>query len=629
MKDGFIKVAAAAPEMKVADCPYNADMIIKAYNTAVNQGAKLVVFPEMAVCGYTIGELVHQRALLAAASDAIIKIKNATSSRDSIAVVGFPYATGGAVYNCAAVIANGSLLGIVPKTVLLSSAQSYESRFFTPAPSINSEVIFDSEIVTFGKNQIFACEENPEFTVGVELGSELFAPITPSVQLALAGATVIACPMAMAEIVGARETVYETVKVHSRKINSAYVLANAGIGESSAAGVYSGHSLIAENGTVLTESTPFEQTLLLCDIDVQRLTHDRQKNGFFGAAGEIETVFFTQAQTVTELKRAIPQNPFMPVCGKAREERCKNILDIQAHALARRLNHVRAKSAVVGISGGLDSCLALLVMARSMDILHRDRKDILAVTMPCFGTTGRTKSNAEKMCEALGVSFKEVNIKKAVSVHFEDIGQDPEKYDVTYENSQARERTQVLMDIANMTGGIVVGTGDLSELALGWATYNGDHISMYSVNCDIPKTLVRILVKYCADTCGDEALKVPLYDILGTPVSPELIPPKENGDIAQITEDLVGPYELHDFFIYYFVRYGFTAEKIYRMACIAFKDIYSSEVIQKWLQSFFRRFVTQQFKRSCSPDGPRVGTVALDPASWRMPSDAEYTVFSL
>ncbi len=629
MKDGFIKVAAASPILKIADCEKNAEIIINDYDDAAKNGVKLIVFPEMAVCGYTVGELVRQRALLKSAKDAIVSIREATKGCDTLAVVGFPYSMNGSVYNCAAVICNGSILGIVPKTAIACCGEQYDGRFFAPAPETNCEIMLDGEIVTFGRKQIFSCEDNPEFTVGVEIGYDLFAVKAPSLDLALEGATVIACPMASSEIVGARESRYETVKVHSGRTVSAYIMANAAMGESSAEGVFSGHSLIAENGTVLAESKPFEPTVLKADIDVQRLTHDRQNNTLFVSKGEYETVFFTQAQTVTELSREIPQNPFMPVCDEKREERCRTVLEIQANALARRLSHVRAKTAVVGISGGLDSCLALLVMAEAIDILKRDRKDILAVTLPCFGTTSRTKSNAEKMCEALGVSFKEVNIKKAVSQHFEDIGQDPECYDVTYENAQARERTQVLMDIANKSGGIVIGTGDLSELALGWATYNGDHMSMYGVNCDVPKTLVRHIVRYYADSCESDELKATLYDILGTPVSPELIPPKEDGQIAQITEDLVGPYELHDFFLYYFVRYGFTAEKIYRIAKIAFKNTYSDKVIEKWLSSFFRRFITQQFKRSCSPDGVRVGKVALSPSAWRMPSDAEYSIFNM
>ncbi len=627
MKDGFIKVAASSPCLKVADCDKNADVIINAYNEAREKGVKLVVFPEMAVSAYTAGELFFTRALLLSAEKAILKIKEATKGSDTVAVVGFPYALNGSVYNSAAVICNGSILGIVPKTTVACCDTCYDARYFAPAPDFNTEVVLGGEIVTFGAKQIFACEENPEFTVGVEIGNDLFALKSPALDLALEGATVIACPMASPEIVGSAEKRRRTVQNRSETILGAYILSNASMGESSAEGVYSGHSLIAEKGDVLCESKPFSPEMLITDIDVQRLAFDRLKNRLFSVTGEIETVYFSQKQTKTELVREIPKAPFMPNEAE-KDGRCAEILDIQANALARRVAHVRAKKIVVGISGGLDSCLALLVMTRAMDILERERADILAVTMPCFGTTGRTKSNAEKMCEALNVSFKEVNIKKAVSQHFEDIGQSPDTYDVTYENSQARERTQVLMDIANKTGGIVVGTGDLSELALGWATYNGDHMSMYGVNCDVPKTLVRVLVRYCADTCADVDLKNTLYDILGTPVSPELIPPKD-GEIAQITEDLVGPYELHDFFLYYFVRYGFTAEKILRLAKHAFADSYDEQTIKKWLNNFFSRFVTQQFKRSCSPDGPRVGKVALSPSAFRMPSDAESTIFKL
>ena len=625
MKDGFIKAATASPILKVADCQNNAKVIIEEYATAKKKGVKLLVFPELSVTAASAGELYRNRTVLKAAKDAVIAIKAATKGDNMVVIVGFPFAEGASVYNCAAVISDGSILGIVPKTCVASFGESYDSRFFAPAPEENTDVFFDGEIVPFGAKQIFVCEENTEFAIGVEFGDDLRAVNAPSCHLAVNGATVIACLDASSELIGRKGGRRRTVEAHSERTVTAYLYANAAMGESGADCIYAGHSLIAENGNLLAESKPFDPQMLFNDIDVQRLMHDRMKNTAFGAAFDYETVYFSQEQTETELVRHIPKNPFMPNESE-RDERCADILEIQAQALARRLAHVRAKTAVVGISGGLDSCLALLVMAKSMDILGRSRADVLAVTMPCFGTTKRTKSNAEKLCEALNVTFKEVNIGAAVTQHFKDIGQDPENYDVTYENSQARERTQVLMDIANKCGGIVVGTGDLSELALGWATYNGDHMSMYSVNCSVPKTLIRYIVRYYADTCGNKALAEPLYDILGTPVSPELIPPKD-GEISQITEDLVGPYELHDFFIYYFVRYGFTKEKIFRMARVAFEGEYSDETIEKWLNSFFRRFVTQQFKRSCSPDGPRVGSVALCPTVWRMPSDAEFSLW--
>jgi len=617
MKDGFIKAGTASPILRVADCENNANVIIDEYLIAKQRGVKLLVFPELSVTSASAGELFRNRTLLASAKNAIIKIREATKGDGTVLVVGFPFAENGSVYNCAAVISDGSVLGIVPKV----NAEGA----FAPASAENTDVFFGGEIVPFGAKQIFVCEENTEFAVGVEFGDGLRAVNAPSCDLALNGATVIACLDASCELIGRAAKIRKTVGAHSERIISAYLYANASMGESGADSICSGHSLICENGTLLAESKPFDPQMLYTDIDVQRLTHDRMKNASFKSAIEYETVYFSVKQTETELVRRFPKNPFMPNESE-RDERCEAILEIQAQALARRLSHVRAKTAVVGISGGLDSCLALLVMAKAVDILGRSRGDVLAVTMPCFGTTKRTKSNAEKLCEALGVSFKEVNIAAAVTQHFKDIGQDPESYDVTYENSQARERTQVLMDIANKCGGIVVGTGDLSELALGWATYNGDHMSMYGVNCSVPKTLIRHIVRYYADSCGDKALAEPLYDILGTPVSPELIPPKD-GEISQITEDLVGPYELHDFFIYYFVRYGFTKEKIFRMAKAAFCGEYSDELIEKWLSSFFRRFVTQQFKRSCSPDGPRVGSVALSPTVWRMPSDAEFNIF--
>ncbi len=626
MKDGFIKVASASPVLKVADCEKNADIIIEAYNEAVKKGVKLIVFPEMAICAYTVGELVRQRTLLSGAEAALLKIRDATVGSDTVAIVGFPFSLNGAIYNCAAVICNGSILGIVPKSTILSCDSCYDGRYFTPAPEFNTEVILGEEIVTFGKKQIFACENNPDFAIGVEIGNDLFAVKSPSLDLALEGATVIACPMASGELVAASEKRRETVKMHSGRLISAYITANAGMGESSSEGVYSGHSVIAENGKILAESKPFEGEMLITDIDVQRITSDRLKNGLFIGKGDYETVFFTQTQTETKLDRKINSAPFMPVCGVEREERCKTVLEIQSRALARRIQHIRAKKIVIGISGGLDSTLALAVMCRAMDITKRSRGDIIAITLPCFGTTKCTKSNAQKMCEILGVTFKEINISASVTQHLKDIEHAPDNFDVTYENAQARERTQVLMDVANQCGGIVIGTGDLSEAALGWATYNGDHMSMYSVNCDVPKTLVRHLVRYYADSCGNDDLKATLYDVLGTPVSPELIPPKD-GEIVQVTEDLVGPYELHDFFLYYFVRYGFTAEKIFRMAKIAFEGAYSEETVRKWLTTFLRRFFMQQFKRSCSPDGVRVGSVALSPSVWRMPSDAEGTIF--
>lgn len=625
MKDGFIRVASLSPFLKVADCEANAKTIVNEYLFAKQKGAKLVVFPELSVTTSCAGELFRNRTLLKKSAEAVLSIREATKGDDTVVVVGFPFAENGAVYNCAAVISNGSVLGIVPKSTVSSYGENSDARFFSPAPTVNSDVFFGGEIVPFGAFQIFSCEENTEFAIGIEFADSLNSIVPASCGLAMNGATVIVCLAATSELIGRKEVIRNAVKVQSARTHTSYIYSNASMGQSSADCVYSGYSVIAENGDILAESKPFDPQLLFTEIDVQRLTHDRYKDTSISPSCDYETVYFSQAQTETDLTRRIPKNPFMP-CEAKRDERCAEILEIQAQALARRLSHVRAKKAVVGISGGLDSCLALLVMAKAVDILQRSRKDVLAVTLPCFGTTKRTKSNAQKLCEALGVDFKEVNIKKAVTQHFKDIEQDPEKYDVTYENSQARERTQVLMDIANKEGGIVVGTGDLSELALGWATYNGDHMSMYSVNCSVPKTLIRHVVRYYADNCGSKALAEPLYDILGTPVSPELIPPKD-GEISQITEDLVGPYELHDFFIYYFVRYGFTKEKIFRMTKAAFEGEYSDETIEKWLTSFFRRFVTQQFKRSCSPDGPRVGTVALTPSVWRMPSDAEFTLF--
>lgn len=627
MKDGLIKVASSSPYLKVADCVGNARKIIEEYNLANAKGVKLVVFPELSVTTSNAGELFRNKTLLCAATNAVLDIKAATKGCDTLAVVGFPFSFGASVYNCAAVISNGSVLGIVPKTTVSCFDEYSDARFFAPAPSENTDVFFGGEIVSFGAKQIFICEENSDFSIGVEFADDLNSVRATSCELVLSGATVIACLSASSELVGRAEKRREAVKVHSGKTISAYIYSNASMGNSSADCTYSGHSIIAENGKLLAEGEPFKPELLITDIDVQVISHDRMKNTSFKSEIGVDEVYFSQEQSETEIVRSVPKNPFIPSCMEAADRRCSEILAIQANALARRVLHVNARNIVVGISGGLDSCLALLVMAEAMDILKRSRKDVIAVTLPCFGTTKRTKSNAEKMCAALEVTFKEVNISKAVTQHFEDIGQDIGKYDVTFENAQARERTQVLMDIANQNGGIVVGTGDLSELALGWATYNGDHMSMYGVNASVPKTVIRRVVQYYADNLGKDELKSTLYDILGTPVSPELIPPKD-GKISQITEDLVGPYELHDFFLYYFVRYGFTTEKIYRLAKHAFGDEYSDDTVRKWLNVFMRRFVTQQFKRSCSPDGPRVGSVALSTTVWKMPSDVDLGIWN-
>ncbi len=621
MLDGFIKVATASPDLRVADCDGNAEKIIKEYKAAKAKGVKLLVFPELAVSSYSCGELFRQQVVLEGCKRGLAKIKEATKDSDMLVFVGAPMAFCGTLYNCAFAFCNGKTLGIVPKSVIPNYSDMYEGRYFSPAPD---EVFYTDvfgESVPVGSKIVFKCSENENFTVGAEICEDLFTPVSPSAKLALSGATVIVNLSASIESVGKKEARRTAVKAQSSSLCAAYVYANCSNGESTADAVWSAHSLIAENGKILAESRLFEPEMLITEIDVQRLAHDRLRNNNYKVSNECVSVCFSQKQEKTALTRRVERYPFVPSNEAERNDRCDTVLKMQANALMKRVSHINCKNIVVGISGGLDSCLALLVMARAMDGLGRSRKDITAVTMPCFGTTKRTKSNAEKLCESLGVDFVEVDITKAVKQHFEDIGQSENVYDVTFENSQARERTQVLMDIANKSGGIVIGTGDLSELALGWATYNGDHMSMYGVNASIPKTLVRHLVRYYADTCGNSELSATLYDILDTPVSPELIPPKD-GEISQVTEDIVGPYDLHDFFLYYLVRFGFSPEKIYRLACYAFDGMFAPDTVKYWLSIFTRRFITQQFKRSCVPDGPKVGSVALSPrGDWRMPSD--------
>ena len=622
MKNGFIKVATASPALSVADCKGNAAEIIKEYKKAKELGVKLLTFPELSVSSYSCGDLFRQRVLLDGSLKALDAVKKATVGDDMLVFVGFPFAVSGALYNCAAAISGGHILGIVPKTNIPSYAEHYETRYFSEGKREVAEVQILGETVPFGTDIVFKCKENPDFTVGAEICEDILVPFPPSGRLSLSGATVIVNLSASAESVGKAERRREILKTESARYVCAYLYANSSDGESSTDGVYSGHSLICENGRLLKETVPFEPALNVTEIDVQRLIHDRLRQNTFKTDKELAVVYFSQNQEKTALTRKFSKTPFVPENAAERAERCENILKMQAAALKKRVFHIGCKNIVVGISGGLDSTLALLVMVKAMDALSRPRTDITAVTMPCFGTTKRTKSNAEKICEQLGVTFMEVNISKAVTQHFEDIGQDPNVYDVTFENSQARERTQVLMDIANKSGGIVIGTGDLSELALGWATYNGDHMSMYGVNGGVPKTLVRHLVRHYADNTDDKKLKEALYDVLDTPVSPELIPPKDNGTIAQVTEDIVGPYELHDFFLYYFFRFGFTPEKIKLLAEYTFEGVYSTEVIEKWLKTFCRRFMTQQFKRSCLPDGPKIGSVSLSPrGDLKMASD--------
>ena len=624
MKNGFVKVAAATPDIRVADVEFNTQNIINAMEEAQKNGAKILVFPELCVTGYTCSDLFDHSVLLKASRKALLEVAENTNDKDMLVFVGAPLEVNGKLYNVAAAMNQGEIIGFTTKTFLPNYGEFYEMRQFTPGPQIVREITFEGKKIPFGPQILFQAEGMEELVVAAEICEDVWSPVPPSIQAALEGATVIVNCSASDETIGKDTYRRALISGQSARLISGYIYANAGEGESTTDLVFGGHNIIAENGTILKESSRYVNEIIYSEIDLQRITGERRKNTTFQPLDEetLVRVPFTVEETKTFLTRTFPKKPFVPSDEQTRAQRCEEILTIQAMGLKKRLAHTNARTAVVGISGGLDSTLALLVTARAFDMLGRDKKDIIAVTMPCFGTTDRTYQNACEMSKKVGATLIEVPIADAVNVHFRDIGHDPEDHSVTYENCQARERTQVLMDIANKTWGMVIGTGDLSELALGWATYNGDHMSMYGVNASVPKTLVRHLVKYAADDTKDEALKNVLYDVLDTPVSPELLPPKD-GDIAQKTEDLVGPYELHDFFLYFMLRFGYEPSKIFRIACMTFDGEYDKETIFKWLETFCRRFFSQQFKRSCLPDGPKVGTVALSPrGDWRMPSDA-------
>lgn len=625
MQDGFIKAAAATPEIKVADCVLNAENTIKLIKQANELGVRMLVFPELGLTGYTCGDLFMQPTLLRGALDALTSVCNACANMNMLVIVGLPVDHRGKLYNCAAVLYQGRVLGLVPKTHLPNYGEFYEKRWFSPAPN-QADVYtgFGETAIPFSSKLLFTCAQIPEFTAAVEICEDLWAVNPPSAAHAVAGASIIANLSASDETIGKDFYRKNLVTSQSARLVCGYLYADAGEGESTTDMVFAAHNLIAENGALLAQSERFaSETLTVSEIDVLRLAGERRRMTTYPAVQDegYQRIEFSMPMEQTTLTRAVSSKPFIPAQTQAREQCCSDILTIQSMGLKKRIAHAHAKTAVVGISGGLDSALALLVAVRSADLLGRDRKDVVAVTMPCFGTTARTKSNAEKLSERLGATLMHVDITASVRQHFADIGHSEDKTDVTFENAQARERTQVLMDLANKTGGIVVGTGDLSELALGWATYNGDHMSMYGVNASIPKTLVRYLVAYEAKRLGGELEHV-LLDILDTPVSPELLPPKE-GEINQKTEDLVGPYELHDFFLYYGIRWGFEPKKVLRLADYAFAGEHSHETILAWLKVFYRRFFQQQFKRSCLPDGPKVGSVSLSPrGDWRMPSDA-------
>ena len=627
MKDGFIKVAAATPRLKVADVSFNKEKVISLINKAICEHVKLLVLPELTLTCYTSADLFFHPLFQQKCLSAIEDIKNVSKDSDLLIVVGLPLKVLDKLYNVAAFIQRGRVLALVPKTHLPSYSEFYETRWFTPAKENNCIIDFCGDSVVFGKKVIIRSKNIPDFRVACEICEDLWAPNSPSTEHCLNGATVIANLSASDELIGKEEYRRDLVKIHSGKLTAAYIYCDTSSGESSTDMVFTAHNIISEDGSILAESIQKEDELLITEIDVSKISTERSKKNTFTSTSDGYTfIDITLDEAETKLTRYFSSHPFVPSGDEELTKRAEKIIELQALGLKKRIEHTNAKSAVIGLSGGLDSTLALLVTVKAMDLLARDRKDIIAVTMPCFGTTKRTKSNAELLAAALGVSFRDINIKKSVESHFEDIGQSLNEYDVTYENGQARERTQVLMDIANKTGGLVIGTGDLSELALGWATYNGDHMSMYAVNASVPKTLVRYLVKYIADK--DSTVSTVLYDILDTPVSPELLPSNEDGTISQVTEDLVGPYELHDFFLYYFVRHSFSPKKIKRLSLIAFDGVYEEKTIDKWLSIFVRRFFNQQFKRSCLPDGPKVGTITLSPRSdWRMPSDAVSTLW--
>ena len=629
---GFFRAGAAVPKLKVADCNYNKVQIMELINEAEKNKVKAIVFPELCLSAYTCADLFLQRTLINECEKVLSEIAEETKDKDIFIILGLPVEADSTTFNCAAVLHKGKILGAVPKTYIPNYGEFYEKRWFSSSNAVlSSEIMLCGQKVPFGANMLFRDFKRPEITFAIEICEDLWSPIPPSSYYAVKGATVIFNLSASNELAAKNEYRRSLVSGQSASAICGYVYSSSGVGESTQDLVFSGHSLICENGSLLKENKRFsmENQLIYADLDIERLYNDRKKNTSFGELmAKPENFVYIDIETgewkEEELCRFVNRMPFIPKNDGMLFERCDDIFNIQVAGLAKRIEHTNAKALVIGISGGLDSTLALLVAVKACDRLGLDRKTVLGITMPGFGTTDRTYNNALSLMEALGVSVKEISIKEASILHFNDIGHDIKTHDVTYENTQARERTQILMDLANKHNGMVIGTGDLSELALGWATYNGDHMSMYGVNSGVPKTLVRVLVKHVAENGNiDESSKAILEDILDTPVSPELLPPTDEGEIKQITEDIVGPYELHDFFLYYVVRFGFEPKKILFLAEKAFKDDYDRDTILKWLKNFYRRFFSQQFKRSCLPDGPKVGTINLSPrGDWRMPSDA-------
>ncbi|MDO4747659.1 MAG: NAD(+) synthase [Eubacteriales bacterium] len=627
MNYGFIKTACATPTIKVGDCIYNSEQIVSQILFASQHTSSLVVFPELCVTGYTCGDMFLNRFLIEQAQQALKHILLKTKMLSIISVVGVPVAVDDALYNCAAVIYKGEILGLVPKTNLPNYNEFNESRYFTSGKDIHKVIKFADQDVLLSSKLVFSCNQIKEFKFAIEISEDMMVPCSPSLNLVTNGkATVICNIAASSEYAGKSQYRKDLVRLTSGKLKCAYLYASSGPGESTTDAVYSAHNIIAENASVLAESVKFSENVTFADIDVQKIIAERRKNNNFTSTSDnsdIHYVDFDITLRQTRLNRKFRKYPFIPSEKAQLKDRCEDILTMQSIGLATRMQSANIEHLVLGISGGLDSTLALIISIKALDILGLSHKNLHAISMPCFGTTHRTKSNAEKLSVAYGADFEEIDITRSVRQHFIDIGQSEDDFSTTYENAQARQRTMVLMDVANKIGALVVGTGDMSELALGWATYNGDHMSMYAVNASVPKTLVRCLVEYETYLVSAEISAI-IRDILDTPVSPELLPPNSNGEISQITENVVGPYELHDFFLYYLVRYGFSPEKIFYLALKTFEGDYDRYVIKKWMQKFFIRFFTQQYKRSCMPDGPKVGSISLSPrGDFKMPSDMQ------
>lgn len=632
-EQGFVRVGAVVPKLKVADTEFNCNEIIKQIEVASNNKIQIAVFPELCVTGYTCQDLFEQDTLLEEAEKALNKILDYTNNLDIICIIGMPIKAENQLFNTAVVIQKGKILGIVPKTFIPNYGEFYEKRWFASSKNANKkEIEILDQKVPFGIDLLFKDKENNEICFGIEICEDIWAVEPPSNKLALLGANIIFNLSASNEVIGKKEYRRDLVKMQSAKTISGYVYCSSGVNESTSDVVFSGESMIFENGSCLTNNQrfDFESNMIFTEIDTKRLANDRRKNiSFMGNPVDLEyrEIKINIPDNIENLTREYSKTPFVPEDKKKISEICEEILNIQSYGLAKRLLHTNINKTIIGISGGLDSALAFLVIIKAYEVLNFPKENIIAITMPGFGTTSRTHKNSIKLINEYGATFREINITKSSLQHFEDIGHDKKMKDITYENAQARERTKILMDIANEENGIVVGTGDLSELALGWCTYNGDHMSMYSVNASIPKTLVEYIIKWVADNSKEEYKNI-INDILDTPISPELLPPDENGNIEQKTEEQVGPYILHDFFLYHFLRYGAEPKKIYILACKTFKNDFKKEDIKHWLQVFIKRFFTQQFKRNCMPDGPKVGTVSLSPrGDLRMPSDASYNIW--